>query len=300
MNETGEGLLNSEIANPGYSEDQAMILSHLEVGEIKDVIPLHVQELLKSIGPMKSGQTFQEVDSGKVLITRHDNGITTVVAHKQDGNAKTRHEISELYYLDLEIGKAWDASQLWSVREKSDQNEPHEKPRLKSQEGILSSYFPDGLGGVIFIGKSLASQSIGQWTKDQLQFVQRQAPLHEAAHYHQHSKKANYFKLPLYDIVGGAFINVIMSRFPMIGKITNLTPVVNKYMESKKSEQRAMERNAAAFSLHAIRRLRDQGLDIARGMTNEEVVDTINKMLETYDNTFKYIDGKDFSKTKLT
>lgn len=49
-----------------------------------------------------------------------------------------------------------------------------------------------------------------------------------------------------------------------------------------------------AFTLKSLRILKDQKLDVCRGLTQQQVIDVIQMALEDYDRTFQYIGGPTF------
>lgn len=121
-------------------------------------------------------------------------------------------------------------------------------------------------------------------------------PPHEAGHRYQFSPNQNQRKTLLgkYQI-----LMYVLNTFPSLGKVIDRLPIVGKGMQRKRNVTSDIERNTNAFAVAVIRRLREQKLDLLRGVTNSGLFGVIEShLLEDYEIPFKHIRGKGISQAR--
>ena len=87
-----------------------------------------------------------------------------------------------------------------------------------------------------------------------------------------------------------------MAKQFLLGFLVTLAPILKngENLSHTRNNLRLLERNASAFSLSVMRKLREEGIDILRGYENRDVVSAFEFALNSYESSFIGIPGKKF------
>lgn len=290
--------------NPNYATQQEQIVRSLRVAEVTDILPQNICSFYETNKNHKGLLQQEGKNESEPLLSLYnqDDGITAVVETEPEPLKKGKRRITHYFYIDRTTNMAWDAAQLWSTIPESNQTVKHKGGQTKIIESSGNSGFmPTDEGGYLFLNlvhtdPKIVEEFLGKLTGRHVDFFNVMAPIHEAGHRFQFYNNVSYFDLPYWDFVRLVFVRSIhlanRNLFAIAGKI----PIIKNMFELDKMNQRARERNAAAFALNIVRSLKRQGLHLYRNLPKHEVVEVIEKSLSTYDKTFGNIKGTPFSR----
>jgi hypothetical protein len=309
--------INSENANPNYIEYQKDILEGIEAKPADDVLPPELFNAVKT-GLQNQGETNVNIDGKDVYMYKSENDILTVrCSHslkdelkELSGESKVLGFLARIfpetkiidnyYYVDLVSGKAFDASILWTAPSSS--KDPY-SPDVGSvatfdpKIGVFACFRPNKSGGELIINSAkdnpkLEKKLRKEMSEDGIDLLERVALFHEAGHKFQFDQSAQGTGRK------GSLMLIasLMEKYPLAEKFYNRKLELMKSMDEQKAVMVQQERNASAFALSVLHRLKLSGLDLTRDLTHEEVEASVEYGLRTYDKVFLRFNGNAFSK----
>lgn len=304
-NETVSGM--GVEANPSFVENQQALLASFVVADRNEIVPTRLDMLARSHD--KKGYLQLEKASGtsRVEIYRTHNGITTIQeSHLRgamiDNRLQNCFEIASHFYIDEVTGMAFDASVLQravvSTRDDTSMDQFEEPLYISESSAESPFYLPDGQGGTVLLNRFTTHEHRGLIDNSvaELQFYELLdaiSPFHETAHRLQFYAGAE--EVGVVSPYASLRVRQELIADPSRGK--RARPHVREVLEKLKLHQHLTERNAQAFTIAAVRRLRDLGIDITRGMSNKYFFHVIDSVMLTYDGALTYIEGPSISQT---
>ena len=274
----GEKLFTSyENTNSGYIESQKKVLDQIQVKPSKDVIDRSVNDLIKKNVDLTNfvGEKTIEIYNSlgldkEIRLNKNKNGILTII-ETVPYYSKPTSVVEQYTIVDTKTDMAFSANILWK-----------NKSFLKRNTIVLTETHKEMLAGLLFNKNGGSSIIFNKLTK-------------KTNIYHELKNKLTSEQIELLEIT---------SLFHEIGHKYQFdqSPKTNKKEELSIEELKIVfgekERNATAFSLAVIRKLKLQGLDLTRGLTSEEVSRTMDFGLTTYEKLFNDIKGPKIAQIK--
>lgn len=274
----GEKLFTSyENTNSSYIESQKKVLDQIQVKPLEDVIERSTNDLIKKNVDLTNfvGEKTIEIYNSlgldkEIRLNKNKNGILTII-EAVPCCPKPTAIVEQYTIVDTKTNMAFNANILWK-----------NKSFLKRDTIVLTGTHEKMLAGLLF-NKNGSSSIIfnkltektntyhelkNKLTSEQIELLETTSLFHEIGHKYQfdQSRKTN--------------------------KKKELSIEELKIVFGEK------ERNATAFSLAVIRKLKFQGLDLTRGLTNEEVSRAMDFGLTTYEKLFNDIKGPKIAQIK--
>jgi len=274
----GEKLFTSyENTNSSYIESQKKVLDQIQVKPLEDVIERSTNDLIKKNVDLTNfvGEKTIEIYNSlgldkEIRLNKNKNGILTII-EAVPYCPKPTAIVEQYTIVDTKTNMAFNANILWK-----------NKSFLKRDTIVLTGTHEKMLAGLLF-NKNGSSSIIfnkltektntyhelkNKLTSEQIELLETTSLFHEIGHKYQfdQSRKTN--------------------------KKKELSIEELKIVFGEK------ERNATAFSLAVIRKLKFQGLDLTRGLTNEEVSRAMDFGLTTYEKLFNDIKGPKIAQIK--
>jgi hypothetical protein len=297
-----------------YQSEQQKILDRLKVGDLEEVLPEDLRSIYYQYQDL-TGERRVKHKKNEVLVSADNNGIFTLRELQKFRVGflplpSSFRMVERFYYIDSINRKAWDVSQLWKAFEKEHyaesedgKKEPFKLFHLYHKGGWRSSAFGYSLEskvGVLMLNRFLENPFIRRMkypTSRIFRSLDHIAPPHEAGHFTQvDPEEFSRSKWELIKMSIGLrfYSSIVNSR--VLTKVASIVPNIRRGLENFKKDKVERERNANAFGLATIRRLKQQGLDVFRGIPSKDVVNAVNYALQTYDQKFAVISGSKFSK----
>ncbi len=321
MGET-QSFFETPLANSQYLETQRQVIERLHVGKLSEVLPPDILAIYDENHTIEGRTRITLNEKEELLVYNQQNGITELTKVRKEGKLPTRdvYSVQGYYFVDSDNQTAWDAFQLWETssprKEGTKPDREDHQGRKAGQANILlgypgqiPEYMADGYGGLLFLGrfadnpKRLSRALRAGLDKNQIELMDSSAPMHEAGHRYQLHELADQtevdFRHGFVHYFVFSYIHAAMRIHPVTAKLFQVIPYIKKSLETEKFQTREAERNAWAFASGAIQKLRDQKLDICRGLDNEKIAAIFHRALNTYDHFYKYVSGPQFVKQTL-
>ena len=222
-----------------------------------------------------------------VRVTRRGNGIVELqrIAEMPVAPKSTilpLYDVREHYVIDTITGKTFDATSMYP-----------EGVRAVTCPGSGDAYFASTKEGNFLVlnrvsdnplMKILEAMKKTNYLEISDQFL---VSAHESGHGQQFSKehpKLRWNEMEALSLI--VVMGVTLSSFAF-----SYAPGIGEWLSKIKTNYVDLERNAHAFSLAVARRLRDLGVDVYRGYSNEDLIRTVDFALRSYDGVFMWIKG---------
>ncbi len=278
---------------------QRSTLDSLRVGTIDAVLPPSLLPLVHS-GYSTGRSPVHFPDGTQLDIHTAENGIATVKKLKRKKNIflfTPVYEILDYYLVDKKTEKAWDVGQLWKDKSSS---ESLSKPiQTISIPSMFNAAAVRTIEGEYLILNSLSNHPNAKMLnekagKDIVKIIDDIVPLHEAGHtFQMQDDKKSKDDLGWTLFKSWLIRKLVFPALPFIIKTGIKSEGIQTFLKMKQLLV-GRERNAHAFALATIRKLRDQGIDILRDTPTLDVRDSIELALSSYDKAVP-IPGEAFS-----
>lgn len=305
MPEGPNNFFDSPGANPRYVEDQRRVLDNLRVGTIAETLPQEFYDFFAQNKNKEKASLKTSDGTLKLVRTKDVYMIRKLQPRKADSKFPIDAERVVGYYLIDDVnGTAWDVSQLW--RENiSGTPESTSQPEIVTTSNLLvrlrmrAGYNPDD--NVLRVDTPSESHFI-QRVFNRVNLLDEESSFivgildtpHEAGHRYQFNPNERKTLSGKYKV-----LMYVLNMFTSLGKVIDRLPIVGKGMQRERNVASDTERNANAFAVVVIRRLREQKLDLLRGVTNSGLLGVIEShFLENYEIPFKHIRGKGISQAR--
>lgn len=311
----------TETIDPGreydYRSEQCKILEGLRVGRLEPTLPSHLLDVYRENQDIV-GERRLKYDKNQILVTADNNGIFTIRELKRIRTGflsfhPNLREVENFYYIDAINYKAWDVSQLWREYQKekfSKLGEEGKRGKFRlyhyyREGGEESSKFGHNVAlriGVIELNRVLDNPSVKKmkYPSSRIKRAMDQvAPAHEAAHFTQVDPELlekSKWELIKMSLERKFYSTIVKSK--LVTRVSSVIPGIRKGLEGYRQIKVEKERNANAFALATIRRLKEQGLDVFRGVPYRDIILAVNYALHTYDDYFSAVGGQKFSKVE--
>lgn len=274
----GEKLFTSyENTNSSYIESQKKVLDQIQVKPLEDVIERSTNDLIKKNVDLTNfvGEKTIEIYNSlgldkEIRLNKNKNGILTII-EAVPYCSKPTAVVKQYTIVDTKTNMAFNANILWK-----------NKSYLKRDIIVLTGTHEEMLAGILFNKNGSSSIIFNKLTK-------------KTNIYHELKNKLTSEQIELLETT---------SLFHEIGHKYQFDQSLktNKKKELSIEELKIVfgekERNATAFSLAVIRKLKLQGLDLTRGLTSEEVSRAMDFGLTTYEKLFNDIKGPKIAQIK--
>lgn len=295
-----------EGANPECVKDQKELIAGLRVGKVEEVLPeslLAIYQKAREKG-LKGKKTFEVEKDKQVRVDAKENGIVEIRGlREQKGEVlkEATHRIEDYYLVDPVTGKAFDVSQLWESELRGDA-----ETKVVVTGEVLSTLMPTNDGGVLIINKPTDHPlgKIASWiAKDKLLILDHLVPLHEMGHRPQvilddpnvspETRGKSYARR----VLESSLIQTLLVVPFLPNLASSLIPKIGEDLAAAKQRMAERERNTHAFALGVIRKLKDEGVDVLRGIPNSEIAKTIDYwLMGGYDVALAGVKGEFFSR----
>ena len=282
--------------NPNYQKDQEAIIKNLSTAPLEQALPQSVKAVYDlAINQQTPHLACELADQSVIKIDSGSNNIISVRQLKPEKRLfgiYRKFAVKNYFMVDQKSGKAWDVSQLWNDSGiVTDSPKKNQKP---TQIDNLPDLFNAGStmtneGPTLILNrmsehkkKSKLIKEIGQ---DGLEIVDNLIPIHESAHrvmYNRDSSKDNLESLFIKEYIAGITHKISEPIF-RLAVAFSLWAGLEPEMYMIKHYVVETERNAHAFYLKTVRRLKELGIDINRNIPYQSVYKVINYTLGTYD-----------------
>ncbi|MBP7876242.1 hypothetical protein KA012_04580, partial [Candidatus Woesebacteria bacterium] len=293
----------SPIDNPKFAEQQRMFIDSVKTAPMADVLS---PEQLSYIHANKENGGYkreQITDGTTAHFYGHENGIAVLAVATRSQEKNAREIITNYFYIDTETGLAWDALQLVTAVPAGRKNENADE--VISTQAIISNHIQfaprekEGTirkkGGTFYLHVIAAEYVRAHYRKRfdmaQMEFFYRFFPLHEIGHRYQSYGDATPGDIPKRKPSEFMADFLIESRITFLGKILHLEHI----LEKEKQIERQRERNASAFALAVVRKLRDEGVDLLRSIDRGKASAVVEELLAGYDKEFAFIPRPTFA-----
>lgn len=296
--------------NPNYEKDQEAIINNLTTAPVEDTLPKDIKDVYDhALRQQTPHLACKLADQTVVKIDSEPNNILSIRHLKPENRLLgiyRKFAVKNYFMVDRESGKAWDVSQLWQDNAStSDNPKRNQKPTsvYNIPDIFNAAYVMTKEGPNIILNRMTEHKKRDKIVKeigqDGLEIIDNLIPIHESAHrvMHNHQKTS--------DSLGITFIKDYFANFTQ--KFTE--PIfrmavafarwagLEREMSMIKHYVVETERNAHAFYLKAIRRLRELGVDINRNIPTQSVFKVIEYTLGSYDkhSPIRYLPGLGYS-----
>lgn len=277
--------------NGAARQEQRLTLDSLTVIPAESM-PEELYGIYKSHDFFIGRANFRLGGKRSVTVIGLPNGIT-VIRELEHSGLKPYRTLNNFFYIDRVSRKAFDATQLWKTQVPS-RNSPDIRPTHAMETGLVTgaAYLPardqdmlmlNRFMDNVFLRLLLASD---QQTGNRLEILDISAPFHESGHRLQYDqKKFPYSKYGtlLRGIFEPAYLPVLLNR---LKNTARKDPQYLPLLQAMAARNSAHERNAWAFGLSAIRRIKHLGVDIFRDTPAESVIDSAHWAMHTHDQTY--------------
>lgn len=307
--------INNEIANPLYKEDQKKVLDNIKTHPYEQILEQEFCDLVKSNSELIGEKIIKINDDCYFAVHRNRNNILTIKKNthlnlnypKNEGGLKRKFIaevapkidlIDEYFIIDMKSGMAFDASILWRTKSstrfiyREGDTEALSIPNRK----IIGTFGPNMDGGDLIINtlndkRAATINPRGELSQDQIDLLNNVTLFHESGHKFQLDQYAHKLNQdPKFTFLAA------LTKFPFVKNFYSKETISS--LERLKTTVSEQERNAVAFSLAVIRKLKESDLDLARGLSNDQVCEAVNLGLKTYEEEFRKIDGPKIAQPK--
>lgn len=269
--------------NPNTSAEQRALLNNLTVRDVA-ALPPEIQAAYREHAEQSGIYTKHLDNNGKLQITHLPNGIVDI-KHLKKYHRRVlvypAYLLTSHYIVDTQSQKTFDVMQLLKMDDKGSKQSVDILVVPDMQEADYFAHTKEG--DVILLGSHKASQ---KFHPDLARFAQLIAPLHETGHRWQSIS-----------LTGDHSLNesLLVTRYPLLYAWTVLKDQLLLWSNPTYKQERVLqriqarkhrvweERNAHAFTLALVRKLRTLGVDITRSMSVNDIIQSEDKMLQTYD-----------------
>lgn len=304
-----KSFVNYENANPFYAEDQKRVLNRIEVKPMDQILPDDIYYCVKN-NEFINQETIIKQDDDQIILNRSENNIFTIKRgysleiDSEDWKFKLLNKlvpkiytIEDYYIVDMETKMAFDASVLWKTESSSKDGSKNYGTTVTSapKRKEIAGFFPEISNGVILINK-IDDEKIKKHHLDeklspaQIEFVENTSLFHESGHKYQYDGRDLIYDKKSFRLLS------LLNQLPFLSRLCKKETISS--FEKNRIIASETERNATAFDIAVIRKLRDLGLDLTRGLNNQQVFEAVTFGLNTYEKLFSKIDGPRISTNK--
>lgn len=304
--------INDPVANPNYLKNQRNVIDNIKAQPYLEIIPNEYQKSIdKYLLPNSIREetiSLNEDEDTEIVFKKTENDILTIkkiqrpfkIKKSESNSLQTRilskiipniGVIEDFFIIDLKSKMALDTKLFCNTKSSTKHSDKEGETVLITypNKKIIGGFVQNNEGGEIIINQ------INEKIKDGLLSIEKLSPtqidlceiaviFHESGHHFQHDQYENEDPQ-----IKKQFRLVNFSRIPFLSYLFSDKTI--KSLEKLKIHTAEKERNATAFSLSVMRKLKQQGIDLTRGLTNQEVISAICIGLKSYEELFKNIDG---------
>lgn len=297
MAEGSHNFFDTPGANPKYVEAQRRVIENLKVGTIKEILPQELDDFysqhknkerskVNTLDGTLKFQRMRDVCMVRKLQPRHADSQIPYDSERVVG----------YYLIDETNGTAWDVSQLWTEPVSGSTSNKKQPEIITSSDPLFKLGRRAGATSDHIMLDSPAESTFVQRLYNKLNSLNEETSYiadtlitpHEAGHSYQFDPNKRFPLSHKY-----IFLSHLLNLFPFLGKVVDRIPVINKGMQNHKNIVSDTERNANAFAVAVIRKLREQKLDLLRGVSNSDLFGVIEThFLTGYERGLQHISGK--------
>jgi hypothetical protein len=289
---------------PGYVKDQEKILNQIQTRSVEDLkkdnpfIYDIYSEAAKRTDFKRGIVSLPSVIEGrelKSIINKHENGILTIVeTSPYPKDPKNYSSINNYFIFDTKTNKFFDVASLWETKE--DSVKQTDVVLTLQHKTIDGRYLRKGYNDLLVISEinNLTAAISGmdkKLTPNQIDLAETAMIFHSLGHKYKYQympDPTNEKKLMLATI-GTSLIPFLKNFY---------SDKTNTSLEKLKKDISEKERNAVVFSLSAIRKLKTEGIDLARDLNNNQVSESVSYSLNISEKVFKNINGPKIIQSK--
>lgn len=269
--------------NPHTEADEQAVLDALTVMDVT-ALPESIQTASRQYATRQGGHVKDLPDGTKLHITTFPNDILDVQRVRKSKRRVLWYQTYDLlsyHTIDTVSQKAFDVTQLWKTPEGGEEKPLDVLVVPNIQEIGLA---PTKEGDVIVLGSYKPTQRM---PPNYIGYLKRTALSHEVAH-HLQSTRLHTSELSVNQML-------LERKFRFLLQWKRLMDaLVSRPGPMEKENRRALqlmarthrvweERNAHAFTLSLVRKLRMLGVDMMRGMSVTDIFKQEDRILQTYD-----------------
>ncbi|MBI4066211.1 hypothetical protein HY411_00695 [Candidatus Gottesmanbacteria bacterium] len=268
--------------NPYTEADQQELLDNLVVVDAA-TLPTEIQAASRQHATTIGTHTKRLGDNTQLRVTTLPNGIIDVQHIKKSRRrvlAYPTYDLLSYYLIDATSKKAFDVSQLLRSSGDGDGKSLDVLVVPDIQEIALARTKE---GDVILLGSYKPSPKM---TPNYIDYLKRTALPHESAHSMQSKHREGEYSLNQI-LLERKFAFLLKWRSAIEALLARPSPSEKQARTMLRIQGRAHrvweERNAHAFTLALIKKLRTLGIDMMRGMSADQITENEDKILQTYD-----------------
>lgn len=200
------------------------------------------------------------------------------------------YAIDEYWFIDKKTGKGMELHSLLNPADLKKPYQIHSIPSFGSSANILTRNGPVIVLNDLTTDKRLINKY--GIKPEEVDIINIIAPFHESAHALQTQNKKGKDNLSLVllkNYLAKKLFNPLMKHFSNVFQLKKIRQIKEKSVWQ--------ERNAHAFALNLIHKLKKQDIDLLSGYNNQVVSEVVNKALISYDKSgLGMLPGRSFSR----
>lgn len=269
--------------NPHTESDERAVLGALTVTDVTALAePIQTANLEYA---KRAGEHVKRLPDGtKLRVTTFPNGILDVQHVKKSKRQVLWYRTYDLlsyHTIDSVSGKAFDVTQLWKTPEGREEKRLDVLVVPQVQEIGLA---PIKEGDVIVLGSYKPTRKM---PPNYISYLKRTALSHEVGH-HMQSTRLDTSELSVNQMLLERKFSILLKWKSLMDMLISQPNPQEKQVRKHLALQARIhrvweERNAHAFTLSLVRKLRALGVDMMRGMNVSKILENEDRILQTYD-----------------
>lgn len=288
---------------PSYIKDQEAVLDQIKVKpieQLKEVNPI-LETIYKFVSLDKTfkyeqGYLIPSIIKGNETIAwadKSENGILTITLTKKSSQNQKLNLIENYCIIDTKNNNFFNVDSLWE-KEPFPTFDKYTEAILVSMPGPRDAdYIRSGYHGRLLIYKinTTIAKGIGL-SSNESRLTEASMIFHGLGHKYKY--QYNTSPIPIDELK--LSFTALGSKIPLIKEFYSEQTM--KSLEDYKKNISERERNAAAFSLSFIRKLKNEGVNLTRDLNNDQILKAVSYGLNFYEGTLNKVNGPKIANPK--